>query len=145
MTVIAYDGKTISADKRATSGGLIRTVTKLHKLSDGSIFAHCGDSARGLEMLEWLKAGSDIEKFPADQRHDDKWGSCIWLKPDGLFVYEMTPHPLKFEDKCLAFGSGREFALAAMHCGKTSAEAVEIASLFDNGCGNGIDTMSLEG
>lgn len=38
-------------------------------------------------------------------------------------------------------GSGRDFAIAAMHCGKTAREAVEIASLYENGCGNGVDVL----
>jgi ATP-dependent protease HslVU (ClpYQ) peptidase subunit len=48
-----------------------------------------------------------------------------------------------YEDKKTATGSGRDYALAAMHCGKTAREAVEIACLFETGCGNGVDELEV--
>jgi ATP-dependent protease HslVU (ClpYQ) peptidase subunit len=42
-----------------------------------------------------------------------------------------------------AIGTGRDYALAAMHCGSTAAEAVAIAALFDPGTGGGVDTVTL--
>lgn len=143
MTVIAYDGKTISADKRATNGGLCRTVTKLYRLTDGSVAAFAGGLANGTEMKAWLEAGADPEKFPESQKSKDDWNTFIHHKNGLLMVYETSPQPLLFEDRLFASGSGRDFALAAMHCGRSTAEAVEIASLFENGCGNGVDTLEI--
>ena len=48
----------------------------------------------------------------------------------------------KVEDQFAAWGSGRDFALTAMHLGKSAREAVEIACLFENGCGNGVDVLT---
>jgi ATP-dependent protease HslVU (ClpYQ) peptidase subunit len=61
-----------------------------------------------------------------------------------VLQYESTPHPLVIQDKHWAIGSGRDFAIMAMHLGKTAAESVELASLFCNDCGNGVDTLELE-
>lgn len=145
MTVIAYDGKTLSTDKRAVQNGLIRTVTKMHRLSDGSVVAYAGTLTTGLEMVAWLEGGKKPEDFPERQKDDENFTLVVHLTKDGLVTYESSVHPVKFEDKYYASGSGRDFALAAMHCGKTSAEAVEITSLFENGCGNGVDSMKLLG
>lgn len=104
---------------------------------------YTGSSATGLAMVAWLDAGAKHETFPESQKDKDSWGTVVHLKDGQLNVYEYTSHPIRFEDKLYACGSGRDFALAAMHCGKSTAEAVEIACLFENGCGNGVDTLSI--
>lgn len=144
MTVIAYDGVTLSADKRAVNSGLIRTTTKIHRLSDGSVVAYAGTLTSGLEMVKWFENGKKDLSFPKCQTDDDFFATTAHLTEEGLFIYEVSIIPMKFEDKFFACGSGRDFALSAMYCGKTSAEAVEIASIFENGCGNGVDSMRLE-
>ena len=60
---------------------------------------------------------------------------------DKCLRYEQTPNPFVVEDKQWAIGSGRDYAIAAMHLGRTAAEAVAVACLFDVSCGMGIDTM----
>ena len=67
----------------------------------------------------------------------------VVLPDRSLHKFESTPHPLRFPPQNFAIGSGRDFALAAMHLGKTAVEAVEVACHFDSGCGNGIDTLTL--
>lgn len=142
MTVIAYDGKTLAADKRAVNCGMVRTVTKLFRVKR-SVIGIAGMLGHGMEMLQWFKDGGDPAKFPACQRDKDDWGTFVVLSKTGLWVYERTPYPHKIEDDIWAGGSGRDFALMAMHLGKTAREAVELASLFENGCGNGVDAMTL--
>ena len=67
------------------------------------------------------------------------------IGPDkSIRKWERSPYPLKFHDEQFAIGSGRDFALAAMYLGKTAAQAVEVACVFDSGCGNGVDAMALE-
>ena len=143
MTCIAWDGKTLAADKRAVNNGLTRTVTKIFKLSDGALFAGCGDFAFCLQMKEWAEQGCNLETFPVAQKEKDDWQVCVIVDKTGLRLYERTPYPLRFEDKFYSCGSGRDFAHTAMHLGKSAREAVEIACLFDSGCGNGIDELTL--
>ena len=42
MTVVAWDGVRLAADKRISLGGLHATTTKVHRLADGRLFAGCG-------------------------------------------------------------------------------------------------------
>lgn len=142
MTCIAWDGKTLAADKRATNSGLPRTVTKIHRVN-GCLIGASGDAAQAREMLSWWRNGAKAEDFPASQRDKEDWGTFVVIGDDGIDVYERTPHPIRFEDKQFACGSGRDFATAAMHLGCTAAQAVEIACKFDINCGNGIDTLDL--
>ena len=142
MTIIAWDGKTLAADKRAVNNGLQRTTTKIFRLADGSLFGACGDLSFCLQMKNWIADGMQSEKFPASQRDKDDWQVCVLVKDGVLHLFERTPEPIIFEDAFYACGSGRDFAIAAMHCGKSAREAVEIASIYDVGCGNGIDELT---
>jgi ATP-dependent protease HslVU (ClpYQ) peptidase subunit len=67
----------------------------------------------------------------------------VW-DAQGLRYYEDGPIPETVEHGFWAFGSGRDFAIAAMACGKSAREAVEIACQFDTGCGLGVDVMQIE-
>lgn len=141
MTILAWDGITLAADKRAISDGLSCTVTKIMRLSDGRLFGGCGDLSFCLAMKDWIEQGSKFETFPAAQRDKDDWQGCVLVDEHGLGVFERTPSLIRFEDPFYACGSGRDYALAAMHLGKSAEEAVKIASLFEVGCGNGVDSL----
>ena len=49
-----------------------------------------------------------------------------------------------YEDKFIAFGAGRDYALTAMFLGKSAIEAVQVAIQLDTSCGMGIDTLYSE-
>lgn len=144
MTTIAFDGKTLAADKQISFGGLPGTTNKLH-LIHGMLIAGTGSSALIGAMIYWIANGADRDKFPAQQRDEKECASILVVFQDGsLNQYENTPDPITVLNKQWAIGSGRDFALAAMHLGKTAVEAVEIACLFDTNSGQGVDYMTLE-
>ena len=141
MSVIAFDGRTMAADKRACLGTMTRTTTKIFRVGD-SLCAYSGDAAGGEEMLAWFKNGAKPESYPASQRGDD-WSGLLVVRQGEILKYERSHHPVRFEDKFFAIGCGRDFALAAMHLGHDARTAVEVAIALDSGCGNGIDTLEL--
>ena len=143
MTTIAWDGRTLAADRQATVGNAVFMVNKLHR-HDGWLLAYCGDSDAGEEVLAWFKAGAKPEDFPERQRHDDRFAPLVAIRAGEILRYERTPHPIRYPPQKFAMGSGRDFALAAMHCGKSAAEAVEVAAMFDPGTGFGVDAMELD-
>lgn len=51
MTIIAWDGKTLAADKRGTVAGMAYTVTKIHRLPDGLVAFDTG-CGNGIDTLE---------------------------------------------------------------------------------------------
>lgn len=144
MTVIAWDGERLAADKRACDGNRIRTTTKIRRIG-AAIVGYSGDAAQGEEMLAWFWRGASAEDFPEAQRDVDRYAGLIVVRPGPLIVrYEQTPYPVAFEDHHCAFGSGGQLALAAMECGKNAIQAVEIASKHDSSCGYGVDWLWLD-
>lgn len=144
MTVIAWDGKTLAADKLACNGSTKSTTTKIFR-HDDCLLAVTGNLSIGMEMVNWARSGYKPEEYPASNRNLNEGCSLIKIEPNGdVWKYESAPFPFKLEGRFLAFGSGDECAYVAMHCGATAAEAVAATSLFNTGCGNGIDTLEFE-
>lgn len=143
MTVIAWDGTTLAADRRSTNAGLIRTVKKIFRV-DNKLIGCAGSLSSCMELLNWAHEGFDPKKFPACQRDADDWASMLMIEEGRVYKFERGPIPAEFHDPFVAIGSGRDFAIAAMHCGKSAEEAVEIASLYQCDCGNGVDTLRFE-
>lgn len=125
-------------------GTLIYTTTKIYRVHD-AIVGYAGEPAFGQAMLAWLRAGSDPAQFPVSQRDKEDWVGLLVIRPgQPVLRYERTPFPVAIEDKCVAIGSGRDFAMAAMHLGLDARRAVKVAIDLDSGCGNGIDILSLQ-
>jgi ATP-dependent protease HslVU (ClpYQ) peptidase subunit len=144
MTVLAWDGITFAADKRATNAGYPTTATKIHRVPGGLVgFAGCG--AHAAELLEWFKADRPIGKFPKST--EERGAGSMFITNDRkilMYTYD-NEHPETIEDKFYARGSGRDYALAAMYLGHDAHTAVTVACALDTSCGNGIDTLTLEG
>jgi ATP-dependent protease HslVU (ClpYQ) peptidase subunit len=143
VTVIAFDGKTLAADKQSTSSGMISRVTKIQRIR-GHLVGGSGDAPAVNEHKDWFERGADPKEFPASLRADTFPSFLLVVTPDGrLLTYENGPFPIQLEDKHYAIGSGRDYALAAMHLGRTAVEAVQVAIDLCDGCGCGIDTLEL--
>jgi len=144
MSVVAWDGKTVAADRRACIADAAMTTTKIWKMADGLIVATTGDCSFGIAMLQWWKDGAQAKKWPPFQATDD-WARLIIFDPlTKPYCYERQPVKQVVEDPFMAWGSGRDFALGAMAMGATAFEAVAVASRFNVYCGNGIDAFDLE-
>jgi hypothetical protein len=144
MTTIAYKDGVLAGDKRACYGQVAHPVTKVRRLKDGSIAGGAGTMACILQMLDWLDSGGDHARFPAEQRTDD-WEPILVVRPDRrIQIYERTPFPTETHSPFFAIGSGKEYAMMAMHLGKSAAEAVALAAQFDPGTGHGVDTLFLD-
>jgi ATP-dependent protease HslVU (ClpYQ) peptidase subunit len=142
MTVIAWDGKTLAADKRSVNQGYAATVTKVFRSND-CLLAISGCLARAHAMYRWFVAGQDLEKFPKETTDD--WALLLVVFRDGtVWKYESREHPFVIESQVCAGGSGRDFALMAMHLGYDARRAVELTCELSVDCGNGIDTLTFE-
>lgn len=141
MTVIAWDGQKLAADKRCVSGGgIARTVTKIERYGD-ALLAMTGNWDVAAEIREWWKRGACPDTFPSKARDDA--ATLIVITKGCIQTYASGPYPMPIEEERCAFGSGRDYAEAAMFCGKSAKEAVEIACRFQSDCGNGIDVLTL--
>jgi hypothetical protein len=138
MTTIAWDGKTLAADSRATSNGMPYKVVKIFILVDGSLFAGSGDYGQIIAVKEWLEN-------PGMQKPDVSDFAGLLVTTDGvLFKLEDTLGRLPVYEAFHAIGSGRDFAMAAMHCGRTAREAIDIASLYDVFTGGDVVAFDID-
>ena len=144
MTVIAWDGTTLAADRQAAAFGAKYQVTKIFRRGD-ILIGLAGGHAHSTAMLEWLCGDRSPATFPPAPAEQGDEGYLLVIHRDGRVErFEHSPHPCRIEEKQFGDGGGRDFALAAMYCGKTAAEAVEIASRLSNCCGLGIDTLTFD-
>lgn len=148
MTIVAWDGRTIAADKRATMGTAICTVTKLRKIKRPDhipeVLAWTGEQDSGLMVAEWYAtAGGDPAAWPKSQEVEDRWSRLLVADRYGVKEYNRLPVAFKIQEPFMAWGCGMNAARAAMACGKSAFDAVEITCRFDGGCGNGIDVFDL--
>lgn len=144
MTVIAWDGKTLAADKRMGTE-YPRTVTKIQRTPAGELIGICGHFDHGTELVHWYLKGRDPATFPARQADDAKSSEIIIIRKDGsLWMLLGSPTPIRIENLTHALGTGRDFAAAAMYLGGSAYEAVEVASALCGSCGNGIDTLEFD-
>lgn len=136
MTTIAWDGKTLAGDTRSTAGGFAYQTTKVFKLPDGRLYGACGAAEEGEAVLQWLVLGGDkpqVKDFCAILIED---GKCFRLE-DKLIKFQV-------DSPFHAIGSGRDYAMAAMHYGKNAREAVELACVYDVYTGIPITSVSLD-
>lgn len=137
MTTIAWDGKTLAADRLLSCGNARYTVAKIRRLDDGRLIGAAGtDGPAAMEHV-----AGNMAALPEDLKKGETT-VCV-IHPGGRAEHWNGESRYVVLDPFWAIGSGRDFATAAMHLGKTAAEAVEIAARFDNGTGLGVDTMEL--
>ena len=145
MTVIVWDGKTLAADRRACFGTFHRSMKKILRLADGSLAGFAGDAAYCAQAIQWVNDGMVAADFPASQRSRETFAGLMIIKTDRtIWKLEDTPYPFQIQDHQFSTGSGRDYAMAAMHLGCSAVAAVEVACALDSSCGNGIDTLDFE-
>lgn len=140
MTTIAWDGTTLAADRRISGCGGVLNTTKIIRAPDGRLIGASGKASACEALRQWLLTKEGEPPVPLK---DEAWGDLIEIEPDGT-VYlwgEWGRFPVLDDE--VAIGSGHQFARAAMACGKSAAEAIEIAALFDECTGSEVDALVL--
>ena len=141
MTTIAWDGKTLAADRMASVGNSKNASTKkIYAIKGGGYAATSGHAGAGELMFRWLDHGAVIDDYPLS---DPELCTVIVITEDGQLLQYDGPMPVRLNAGYYAIGSGRDFALAAMHLGHDAKKAVEVASVLDQSTGNGIDSVTL--
>ncbi len=143
MTVIAWDGKTLAADRLLCVGHMKNTGTKIIRHEEYMLGIY-GNMAMGMALINWFKDGCVFESFPANSSDSEYEAGLVVIKPDGsVWEYIHTAHAMLLEDSFAAFGSGAEGAMVAMACGCGAKQAVELVSKYNITCGNGVDVLAL--
>jgi hypothetical protein len=138
MTVIAWDGETVAADTRATSG------TSIVPVLDKKIVSQNGVSLAGCGVAHEVDAWQ-YDYFNGIIRPLKGKGSIVLEFREGkCFVWESgasVPYAVRSP---FTIGSGGDVAMGAMLAGKTATEAVRIACKVDTACGLPVQTVKLK-
>jgi ATP-dependent protease HslVU (ClpYQ) peptidase subunit len=146
MTVIAWDGKTLAADKQCTLAGHAGKATKIFKTPEGLV-AFVGGAFHSGELLKWFMDSRPKGLYPkfTDDDEDGSAHAVFISREKIIHVYgHYSESPQIEESKFYAKGCGRDYALAAMHLGFDAITAVQVACDLDIYCGMGIDSFRLE-
>lgn len=144
MTVIAFDGKKMAADRMSgnqwTSYGRSTKIVKVK----GHLIGGAGVAAVSREFIDWFRSGCVLADYPAGMKDKDDTTTMLVITPTGeVNVYQRTPLPMVHDNKWYAIGSGQEVAAAVMHMGYDAVKAVEVACAVCTGCGGGMDVLTL--
>lgn len=142
MTTIAWDGRVLAADKRATGGAYNLTITKIRRYADGRLAGFCGHVVNGMKLLKWLEEKRP-KKAPKFGNDDDDIVYALEIMPDGSVIRYTPEGTFPLDNGPAALGTGGPFAVAAMRCGRGAAGAIKVAAEFDSNTGNGVDTLTL--
>jgi ATP-dependent protease HslVU (ClpYQ) peptidase subunit len=140
MTTVAWDGRTMAADRQLTLGGTALPLKKIFQCGNDFIGC-CGSVQESMLFLSWYKDGRD----PASKPKLDDGFSAMVIQAGECMRYENLLMPYLINMPFWASGSGADYALGAMAAGKSAQEAVEIAIRFDTSSGLGIDVLETGG
>jgi hypothetical protein len=141
MTTIAWDGKTLAADRWAVGNGPRLLVRKIARGLNGSLIGAAGKTCACEALVRWIAEG-EVGEPPVPLSSDD-WSEILVVASDGqLYVYGDHGR-FALQNTQMAIGSGAQYALAAMACGRSAAEAVAVAALFDHRTSEDTDELEL--
>jgi len=144
MSIIAYDGRYIAADRQSTQYDMSRPTTKLF-LHGACVLGVVGDYALALLLRQWFAQGANEDKWPEAATKDDGVNTCLVVaNRQGLGTYREHPILVPLETEHWAFGCGAEIAMGAMGMGADARQAVEVASKYSVFCGEGMDWYDLQ-
>lgn len=141
MTTIAYDGRHLAADGRASQGNLIvakrtQKIFPLKVLRDGveqdAVLAGAGSYQTLVQVKQALAAMEGIEApemIPAIE--PGTFQGVLVMRGTGETFYLEDQLVLTEAELPLALGSGTDYALTAMRLGKNAEEAVHVACDLD--------------
>lgn len=143
MTIIAWDGKNLAADRLVTAGSLAKhTTTKIKQIGQ-KLCGVTGESKYSDALFAWVEDGMISERFPNIPNEDQV--VLIVIDDGKIYEYWSSIHRIVYSAKeYAAFGCGNKFALGAMSAGADAKQAVEIACQYDIYCGGGIDILRSE-
>jgi hypothetical protein len=128
MTTICTDGKTMAADSMQVGDYIDpHPLPKLRFCGAGALVGAAGDLENGELFRQWLGIGAPADEKPNVGDHFQ----ALVLRPSGEVIYygpKLTPIEVGAP---AAIGSGSVAAMAALMCGKSPAEAIEIAIELD--------------
>jgi hypothetical protein len=144
VTTIATSSGVVAADSQVTGNFKFPWSGKVRRVESGPYAGWIFCAAGRLDFVPVAYAQVLSGEFSPLCGTDDDDGGCYLLvgksKVTCLEADKMIPYPVS---KTFAIGSGCKYAMAAMACGKTPAEAVKIAAKFDSFTGGAVRVLAV--
>lgn len=142
MTTIAFDGRTLAADKGSWSGGLHQPVKKVHRITapDGRRFlvAMAGDPVFATLCLAWMRGEIDN---PGACLEENKSSDVMVVIDEKHRVWRLSSRLVyvPYEGQLHAHGAGQEIALGALMAGADAVKAIRITAQISDFAARGVD------
>lgn len=142
MTTIAWDGRTLAADRGAWSNGLHQPIRKVHRLIslDGRVFlvAFAGDGAFCADVLRWMRHEAPP---PGPCLDEDKTRDCAVVIDDRRRVWRLNSRLIYMQHRSgvHVHGAGQEVALGALMAGADAIKAIRITMAVSDYAARGVD------
>jgi hypothetical protein len=154
MTCVAYDGKSIAADRRSTwdREPTPHGTDKIRLLRQGQrrfAVAHAGVEGQAYRMLTHHLFGhrnAGVLEPYAKLGDENATLMVLELLPESchrVTLIGIDGGETDVTDAPASLGCGGDYAMGAMHAGATAVEAVLIACKLDTRCGDGYTTFQL--
>lgn len=151
MTTIAWDGRTLAADRGCWFGNMQTEVCKLFVFKSGEIvrkgfpvgaWGSTGSWAFNHAFAQWLK--DDSVTLPQPEKDTSPDGSIgIWVSDQGeVFRVHVRGILTPVMSKIAADGAGHMFALGVLAIGGTAERAISLAAVHTDAATFGVDTWS---
>ena len=145
MTTIAFDGHEMASDTLAVDGwGQINSVDKLFR---GKDFLAGGSGSYGL-LKRWWKNTRTLalhellaQGYPDYVKDTNDPGLMLVSTVSGVVYTHTAGEFMLISRRYHAIGSGRDYALAAMHLGRSASEAINLTMLFDVNTGGSVTVI----
>ena len=147
MSVIVWDGKRLAADRQVSDGSMVRSTTKIRKITKGKfkgyLIGAVGATATANTLMDWFELGANPGQFPFEYAKSEMLGASLLVitQEKEIWRFDHLPNPIVMEDEEYAHGSGRDFAYGAMSMGADAVMACEVACTHSTECGVAIDVL----
>lgn len=141
MTTIAYKDGIMASDSCVSSLGIqVSSICKVLRTSVGALIGQAGDAdCRAVfELLDKVKTAKQLPTKQQIAACQTEFEVVIAFPNKDVWMVGCNEEQGRYDGFCYevkgpfaATGSGWQFAMAAMRCGKTAREAVAIACEFD--------------
>lgn len=144
MTVIAYDGLYVAADRLITNNDGMKGVSRKIDVWEDWVLATSGAADHGEAMMIWFKDGKDPKAFPQHTDGGEKGAYLYAFKhKNPVLCFQTWPAPILFPMTEFAAGCGSDIARTAMHLGRDAREACRITCELNVFCGGGVEYVDL--
>lgn len=147
MTTIAFDGSTIAADTMNRDGHGLKDYASKLMIGNNLIVGGAGESHKiraWWNKVKTMTVSEIIEHGYPDFNPQYNDQAIMLVDTVTLKCYKLAGSMFQLCSRGFhAVGSGRDYALAALHMGQSAPQAVQVAMEFDAGTGGEIEVVKL--